>query len=87
MEQLMKHEFIMNNARTIISTVDMGGDKYETMVLRDDGTELESYINYNKCEALSTHEKLVIKYQDFIYNNSIEKLLGIPKKIYVKRVR
>ena len=53
----------------MISTAEIFGE-YETMVMFEDGTELECYTSDTLEEALKIHDELVTKYNNDIYEGS-----------------
>ena len=70
------HTFTIYNTPARVSTVKLTDTEYETMVMFDDGEEIESVTTHTLAEAKKTHNKLMNKYNDLVYEGSIEKLLG-----------
>jgi hypothetical protein len=70
MERIALHTFNIYNMPAMISTVNMYGT-YETIVMLDDGDELELYRTKDLNEAKATHNRLVNKYNDRLYKGSI----------------
>ena len=76
MERIALHTMYYYQEKAVISTVKIYG-YYETMVMWvKDGEEIESVRTYSLEEAKKTHNELVNKYNDMIYEGSINKLLG-----------
>lgn len=76
MERIALHTMYYYQEKAVISTVKIYG-YYETMVMWEkDGEEIESVRTYSLEEAKKTHNALVNKYNDMIYEGSINKLLG-----------
>ena len=69
------HTMVIYNTPAIISTVELFGE-YETMVMFEDGDELECIRTKNLEDAKETHNRLVREYNDKIYEGSIAKLIG-----------
>ena len=76
MTRIALHTMFIYNNKAMISTVKIG-NIYETMVMFDDGDELESFRTDSLDEAKSTHNKLMHKYNDMIYEGSLQKHLGV----------
>lgn len=74
-ERIALHEMVWLNTNAIISTVKLFG-RYETMVMFEDGDEIESYQSETLEEAKKTHNRLVHSWNDKLYEGSTEKLLG-----------
>ncbi len=81
MERIALHTFYIYGEPAMISTVNMFGT-YETIVMMEDGDELEMYRTKDIEEAKATHKKLVNKYNDRLYEGSIRgqllKAIGEP---------
>lgn len=77
MKRIAKHTFRIHNTMAMVSTVQIYGE-YETMVMYEDGEELESYINQTYEEATACHNRLVNKYNDRLYESSLKKYFGVP---------
>ena len=75
MKKIRKHEMKIYNTKAMISTAEIFGE-YETMVMFEDGDELECYTSDTLEEALKIHDELVTKYNNDIYERSTAKLLG-----------
>lgn len=69
------HTFVWLDTNSMISTVEFCG-KYETMVMFDDGDEIECYRSDTLEEARAKHNELVHKWNDRLYEGSIAKVLG-----------
>lgn len=84
MTNIIKHKMYIHCELAYISTVELYG-KYETMVLYEaDGEEIESYLSDTLQDALKIHKELEYKYEEELYENSLDKCLGITGKTYVK---
>ena len=84
MTNIIKHKMYIHGQLAYISTVVVYG-KYETMVLYEsDGEEIESYLSNNLQDALKIHKELDYKYEEELYENSLDKCLGITGKTYVR---
>lgn len=70
MERIALHTFNIYNSPAMISTVKLFGE-YETMVMLDNGDELESYRTKSLEEAKATHNRLVHAYNDRLYDGTI----------------
>lgn len=70
------HTFIFCNAPARISTVQLADNLYETMVMFDDGDELEVIQTETLAEARKTHNEVMHRWNDRLYEGSIAKLLG-----------
>jgi len=70
------HTFTIYNTPARVSTVKLTDTEYESMVMYDDGEEIESVTTYSLEKAKATHNRLVNKYNDLVYEGSIDKLLG-----------
>ena len=74
-ERIALHTMVIYNTKAMISTVKIFGE-YETMVMFEDGDEIESRTSATFEEARKAHNELVRKYNDKIYEGSTAKLLG-----------
>ena len=72
------HTFVFCNSHARISTVQMGRDLYETMVMFDDGDELEVRRTSTIEDARRTHNEVMHRWNDRVYEGSTAKLLGAP---------
>lgn len=72
------HTFVFCNAPARISTIQLGKDLYETMVLFDDGDELECHHTHTLEDARRTHNEVMHRWNDRIYEGSTARLLGAP---------
>lgn len=70
------HTFTIHNTAARVSTVQITENMFETMVMYDDGEEIEVVTTHTLSEAKKTHNEIMNKYNDLIYENSIAKLLG-----------
>ena len=70
------HTFIFCNTRARISTVELWKGHFETMVMFDDGDEIEVFETSTIEEARKTHNEAVHRWNDRIYEGSTAKLLG-----------
>ena len=75
MTRIALHKMVYFNTRAMISTVEAFGE-YETMVMFEDGDEIEVIRTHSLEEARKNHNRLVHKYNDEIFEGSIAKLLG-----------
>lgn len=75
MEVIAKHTFYFCCHPAMVSTVELFG-KFETMVMYDDGEEIESAVSATLEEARKTHNALVRKYNNLIYADSFQRLIG-----------
>lgn len=76
MERIGLHKMVFCNAKAIISTVKLGVNNYETMVMYEDGEEIESFRTSTESEAKAKHNETMNKWNDKIYDDSIDKCLG-----------
>lgn len=76
MTRIALHTMFIYNHKAMISTVKLGST-YETMVMFDDGDELECFRTDSLDEAKTIHNKLMNKYNDMIYEGSLYKKLGV----------
>lgn len=76
MKRIGLHTFNIFNTDAMISTVQLGENEFETMVMFDDGDELECIRTKNVADAKKTHNEMVNKYNDRVYEGSTAKLLG-----------
>lgn len=67
----------MHNKKVMVSTVEISKNQYETIVMyENDGEEIELIRTKDLETAKQTHNRLMNKYNDIIYEGSINKLLG-----------
>lgn len=78
MKKIALHTTVYCNTTTIISTVQLTSDIFETMVLFEDGTELECIRTNTLEDAKKTHNRVMNEWNDKVYNGGIAKLLGVP---------
>lgn len=78
MTRIALHTFVFCNTPTRISTVQIGKDLYETMVMFDDGDEMEVHRTTTREDARRTHNEVMHRWNDRIYEGSTAKLLGAP---------
>ena len=71
------HTFTFCNTPARISTVEIFPGEYETMVMFDDGDEIEVFTTYTFEDARHTHNDAVNRWNDRIYDGSTQKLLGV----------
>lgn len=72
------HTFWFCNAKAMISTVQLEENLFETMVMFDDGDELECIRTHTLADAKKTHNEVMNRWNDRIYEGSTAKLLGAP---------
>ena len=77
MKRIGLHTFTIHNTAARISTIQITENEFETMVMYDDGDEIECITTHTLAEAKKTHNKLMNKYNDIVYNGSTAKLLGV----------
>ena len=76
MERIALHKFPYLQDPAIISTVKLGGF-YETMVMWEDGEEIEPPVRTrDEAEACVLHLELVEKWREKLFEGSIAKLVG-----------
>lgn len=76
MKQIALHTFHYCNTAARISTVQFSEDSYETMVMFDDGDELECIRTNTAKDARRTHNEVMRRWNDRLYEGSIAKVLG-----------
>ena len=76
MNRIALHTFTFCNAPARISTVELYTGHFETMVMFDDGDELEVITTNNIADARRTHNEVMHRWNDRIYEGSTAKLLG-----------
>lgn len=69
--------FCYCNRKTIISTIDLFGEYYETMVMFEDGEELDCLRTSDLEEAKNNHKEMVRKWTDKAFEGSTAELLGV----------
>ena len=68
------------NEKLIIDTTYLFQSYYETMVMFEDGEEIDSHRFDDFGDAITKHMELVKFWNDKIYNGSTAKLLGVENK-------
>lgn len=87
MKRIALHTARIYNTNAYISTVQLSDHEFETMVLLEDGTDLENITTSSLDEAKRTHNEIMNKWNDKIYEESIDKCLGFANLgQYVKTV-
>jgi L-lactate utilization protein LutB len=76
MKQIALHTFHYCNTPARVSTVQFSENCYETMVMFDDGDELECIRTYTAEDACKVHNEVMNRWNDRIYEGSTAKLLG-----------
>lgn len=71
-----EHKMRYCGAPAMISTVELSETVFETMVMFEDGEEIESFRTNNEFDARKKHNETVQKWNDIIYSGSIERHLG-----------
>lgn len=67
-KNIQKNKFRWLNTPCIISTVYIPlFNEYQTMVMFEDGEEIDSYTTYSKEEALQLHKTLVEQWKDKLF--------------------
>ncbi len=79
-KQIVLNKFTFCNTPAIISTVKIFGE-YETMVMYNDGEEIESFISSTQEEARQTHKETVKRWNDRMQYGTFNKCLGIHYSI------
>ena len=72
------HKFVWLNTKAIISTVQLSDNEFETMVMFEDGDEIECVHTNSAKDAAKKHNELMNKWNDKVYEGSTQKLLGVP---------
>lgn len=72
------HTFVFCNTNAMISTVQLSENLFETMVMFADGDELECIRTATLADAKKTHNEVMRRWNDRIYEGSTAKLLGAP---------
>lgn len=72
------HTFVYLNTTAMISTVQLEENLFETMVMFDDGDELECIRTRTLADAKKTHNEVMHRWNDRIYEGSTAKMLGAP---------
>lgn len=73
------HRFHIHQRKAMVSTVEIEAGVFESIVMYEvEGDELECITSYDLRQAKRTHNRLIYKYNDMIYADSIHKQLGIP---------
>lgn len=76
-KRIALHEMVWCRRKAMISTVQISDTHFETMVMYNDGTELESFHTGTLKEARRVHNEAVMRWNDKIYEGSTAKCLGI----------
>lgn len=76
MTRIALHTFVFCNTPAMISTVQLDKTTFETMVMFDDGDEIESFRTGTVEEARKTHNEVMHRWNDKLYEGSTAKLLG-----------
>ena len=76
MTRIALHTFTFCNAPARISTVQLYADLFETMVMFDDGEEIEVFETSTLEAARKTHNEVMHRWNDRLYEGSTAKLLG-----------
>lgn len=77
MNRIALHNFVYCNTPAMISTVQLDKTTFETMVMFSDGDELECIRTNTVEEARKTHNKVMHRWNDRLYEGSTSKLLGV----------
>lgn len=76
-EQVAKHNFRWLDTPATISTVKIYGE-YETMVMFEDGEEIESFTTYTLEDARKKHNETMRKWTVKSFEGTTADLLGVP---------
>lgn len=76
MKTIGKHTMHAFNRPAIISTVQLSADEFETMVMFDDGDELECIRTATLADAKRTHNEVMRRWNDRLYEGSVAKAIG-----------
>lgn len=76
MKRIALHKMNIFKANAIISTVQIAENEFETMIMFDDGEEIECFTTQTLEQAKEKHNETVSKWNDKIYDGSINKDLG-----------
>lgn len=71
------HTFVWLNAPCRISTVQLSPSLFETMVMFDDGDEIEVFHTATVEDARRIHNETMHRWNDRIYESSTARLLGV----------
>ena len=77
MQRIALHTFYFCNAPARVSTVQLGENLFETMVMFDDGEEIEVFRTSSLGEARAKHNETMLRWNDRLYEGSTAKLLGV----------
>lgn len=77
MTRIALHTFTFCNHPARISTVQLYADLFETMVMFDDGDEIEVFETSTIEDARKTHNEVMHRWNDRLYDGSTAKLLGV----------
>lgn len=72
------HTMIVYNTPAMISTVQLDANTYETMVMFEDGDELECIRTHSLDDAKRTHNEVMNRWNNRLYESSIAKHIGFP---------
>ena len=78
MKRIGLHKFVFCNTPAIVSTVQISANEFETMVMFEDGEDLECVTTRTVEDARRTHNEIMHKWNDKVYEGSTAKLLGAP---------
>ena len=74
-----RHTFTVFNHEAAVSTIQLEADLFETLVyFTDDGEELECHRTRTLADAKRTHNAVMNRWNDRIYNGSVAKMIGFP---------
>lgn len=76
-EKIARHVLHAFNSQVIISTVKLAEGLFETIVMFDDGEELDCVHAHTREDACTLHENAVLHWTSIIYDGSIDKCIGI----------
>ena len=77
MRKVMRHEMEYLAEPAVISTVELCEGLFETMVMWEDGEEIELPVRTrDEAEAVATHMELVERWREKLFEGSIAKLVG-----------
>lgn len=78
MERIGLHKMVYLREPAIISTVKLGEGLYETIVMWGDGEDVECTRTRTLEDARRTHNETMRRWNDKLYEGSIDKCLGFP---------
>ena len=77
MRKVMRHRMEYLAEPAVISTVELRGGLFETMVMWMDGEEIEPHVRTrDEAEAVAAHMELVEKWREKLFEGSIAKMVG-----------